>query len=411
MQCLRRSRRLGSAALTLGLLGAGMLAAPAAAQASQAARGPAALHEGAAWGDNSFGQLGNGGGLGSSTPVGVSQLTSLQQISAGNTHTLAVTTTGAVYAWGYNGSGELGTGNTLNEPSPQLVQGVGGITQVAAGWDHSLALRSDGTVWAWGNNTAGQLGDGNAVQSSTPVEVTGLTGVVQIAAGNEWSMALKSDGTVWGWGGNQWGQLGVAAPTAIATPQQIPGLARVTSIAAGTFFGMAVQSRSLYTTFNQVLAWGQDVYGTTGNGTACLCGYIKPAVVPGVNVPDVEAIAAGSEFAMVLGTDGSVWEWGDNSDGQVGDGTTLTRESPVEAIGQGSGITQIAAGANHALAVLSNDTVEGWGANQDGQLGGNFASACSLTPVAVAGLTNVSQVTAGGNASLAVHAVFQFGRF
>jgi alpha-tubulin suppressor-like RCC1 family protein len=406
----RRSRRLIRVVLTVGLLALGVAAYPGAAGASSLKTIPI-NNDGAAWGANDNGQLGDGNTVSSSTYVGVSQLTNVQQISAGHSDSLAVTSDGSVWAWGANGSGQLGTGNTISSASPQQVAGLSGVTQVAAGWSHSLALRSDGTVWAWGDNTAGELGNGTSTRSLTPVPVSGLTGVIQIAAGNQWSMALRSDGTVWGWGGNQWGQLGVVDPTAIATPVQLQGLSRVTSIAAGTFSGMAVETRGLFTVLNSVVTWGQDVSGQLGNGAACLCGYPNPQPVS-INVPDVEQIAAGAQFAMVLGTDGSVWEWGDNTYGELHDqGSDSARVTPFESIGPGSGITQIAAGGYFALALLSNETVEGWGDNQSGQLGNGTAAFESLAPVPVTGLTNAWQISAGGNTSLAVHAVPRIIRF
>jgi alpha-tubulin suppressor-like RCC1 family protein len=381
MDYLRRLRRLVRVALTVGLLALSVVAYPAAAGASSVKTIPF-NNDGAAWGAGDSGQLGDGNTVSSSTYVGVSQLTNVQQVSAGTFDSLAVTSDGSVWAWGGNGSGQLGTGNTSSSASPQQVAGLSGVTQVAAGWNHSLALRSDGTVWAWGDNAAGELGNGTSTPSLIPVPVTGLTGVIQIAAGDQWSMALRSDGTVWGWGGNQWAQLGVVYPTAIAMPVQIQGL-----------------------------TWGADVSGQLGNGTVRLCGYPKPQLVS-VNVPDIEGISAGSEFSMVLGTDGSVWEWGDNTYGELHDqGSDAARDTPFEAIGPGSGITQIAAGGHHALALLSNETVEGWGANQYGQLGNGTTAAESLAPVQVTGLTNAWQISAGGNTSLAIHAVPRIIRF
>jgi alpha-tubulin suppressor-like RCC1 family protein len=404
MDYIRRSRRVVRVVLIFGLLAASAAAYPAVAGASPTKTFPF-NNDGAAWGANGSGQLGDGNTVSSSTYVGVSQLTNVQQISAGNSDSLAVTSDGSVWAWGSNGSGQLGTGNTISSASPQQVDGISGVTQVAAGWSHSLALRSDGTVWAWGDNTAGELGNGTSTQSLVPVPVTGLTGVVQVAAGNQWSMALRSDGTVWGWGGNQWGQLGVVDPTAIDTPVQLQGLSRVTSIAAGTFSGMAVETRGLFTILNSVVTWGQDFSGQLGNGTACLCGYPNPQPVS-VNVPDVQQIAAGAQFAMVLGTDGSVWEWGDNTYGELHDqGSDSARATPFESIGPGSGITQIAAGGYFALALLSNETVEGWGDDQYGQLGNGNTEFESLAPVQVTGLTNAWQISAGGNTGLAIHAV------
>jgi alpha-tubulin suppressor-like RCC1 family protein len=410
MDRFRRSRRLAGIAVTLGVMVAGLAGTPAMAQAN---RSRPYVYVGVSWGSNLNGQLGDGNGYSSSTYVGVSGLQNVAQLATGHAHSLAVTTAGSVYAWGYNGSGQLGTGDKNNYPSPQLVAGLSGITQVAAGWDHSLALGSDGTVWAWGNNQFGQLGDGTDTQRLTPVQVAGLTGVTQIAAGNGWSLALRSDGTVWAWGNNAADQLGYANPfgtvnPSSATPVQVAGLSRVTSIAAGALFGMAVETRGNLTVLNSVMTWGEDSDGTIGNGSACYpppCGVAVPQVVNGLNVPDVEGIAAGNEFALVLGTDGSVWGWGDGAYGDLGNGGDNFQGRPTLSIGPGSGITQLVAGALHAVALLSNGTVEAWGYNEEGQLGDGTTSVDSLTPVPVTGLTGVQQVSAGGNTSGGVQAV------
>jgi alpha-tubulin suppressor-like RCC1 family protein len=405
---LRRLGRQAAAVSALGITLAAVAVAPASAS-TQLIRPFPTVHVGAAWGDNNYGQFGNGGPS-SDTYTDVTQLQNLQQLSVGQTHTLGLTSDGNVWAWGNNGSGQLGTGTTVNWSDPRLVAGLSGVVQVAAGWDHSLALRSDGTVWAWGDNTAGELGDGTSTQRLAPVQVAGLTGVTQIAAGNEWSLALRSDGTVWGWGGNQWGQLGVAAPTAIALPRQISGLSHVTSIAAGAFFGLAVARRSTITTQNEVLAWGQDAVGQLGNGTACLCGYLIPTVVSGINAPLISSIAAGPESAFALGSDGSVWGWGGNAQHQISLARTGSYGHPDEILGTNSGVTQIASGAGHTLALLSDGTVEAWGYNAEGQLGDGSTAPDTQGPVKVTGLSGVTQITAGGDVSLAVRTTLRIFR-
>jgi alpha-tubulin suppressor-like RCC1 family protein len=406
MNHLQQSRRLAGVAVILGLA---MTAVVGNAGAAQAKRPVGNARVGVSWGSNLNGQLGNGSGTSSSTFVEISGLRHIRQISDGHSHGLAVNTAGSVYAWGYNGSGQLGTGNRDNYPSPQLVQGLSGIVQVASGWDHSLALASDGTVWAWGDNKFGQLGDGTLARRLTPVQVTGLVGVTQIAAGNGWSLALRSDGTVWAWGFNGNDQLGTTKFADTAKPVRIAGLSRVTAIAAGAQFGMAVEIRGTLTALNEVATWGQNTDATIGDGTACgmpPCGDPVPQVVKGLKVPDVEGIAAGNEFALVLGTDGSVWGWGDNAYGDLGDGGDTLKPAPSESIGPGSGIVQIAAGALHGVALLSDGAVEDWGYNEDGQLGNGTTSTDSLTPVPVTGLGFVQQVSAGGNTTMGVQATW-----
>jgi hypothetical protein len=314
-------------------------------------------------------------------------------------------TSGQVYAWGDDSSGQLGT--AASSTTPQLVPGLTNMTQVAAGWSHSLALRSDGTVWAWGDNSYGQLGVGYTSQKLSPVQVQGLTNVTKIAVGNTWSLALRSDGTVWAWGGNQYGQLGPAVGSYTATPVQVPGLSQVSSIAAGAFFALALETHGYVGFRNYVYAWGQNVLGTLGNGTACpFCGIATPEPVNGINVPEVASIAAGPEMAMAVGTDGTVWDWGSNSFGDLGiNNTTLSIEAtPVNVAGLTS-VTQVAAGAYHAVALLSNGTVQAWGNDQNGQLGDDDAKTDSPVPVTVTGLSAATQVAAGGNTSMAVHTV------
>src|ERR1700722_18706701 len=195
----RSRRRILPKALTLGLVAAAVVALPAAAQARPLSRVHLA-QVAAAWGDNEYGNLGDGTFV--QRPAAVNVGSNVTQVAAGYDHSLAIISDGSVWSWGSNTFGQLGTGSTLSAASPQLVSGISGtITQVAAGRYHSLALGSDGTVWAWGDNQYGELGDGNVLQSDTPVKL-GLSNITQIAAGDDWSLALRSDGTVWAWGNN-----------------------------------------------------------------------------------------------------------------------------------------------------------------------------------------------------------------
>jgi alpha-tubulin suppressor-like RCC1 family protein len=406
MDYLLRSRRLRSRALMTGLIVISVAAGTARAHAISIP----VTHVGVAWGDNGYGELGNGGETNSPSYVG-DGLKNVVQISAGNTDTLALLADGTVDAWGFNYTGQLGTGGTASSATPVPVAGLSGITQVAAGWQHSLALRSDGTVWSWGSNLAGQLGDGTTTLRLTPVQVTGLTGVVQIAAGNQWSLALRSDGTVWAWGSNGYGQLGNSS-TYSDVPVQVPGLALVTSIAAGAGFGMAVEQRKAWTMgiLTTIMTWGQDTLGQLGNGSQSSSADAVPRIVFGVSVPGVQEITAGQQSALVLGTDGSVWGWGNDDAGQLANGVQAVETKPVESVAPGSGITQISAGANHLLALLSGGTVEAWGEDESGQLGNGAFSGFSLTPVQVTGLTGVIAVSAGGNTSQAIRSVILIDR-
>jgi alpha-tubulin suppressor-like RCC1 family protein len=405
----RRRRRILSNALTFALVAAGVAAMPAAAQARPLLRGHQTVVA-AAWGDNEYGNLGDGTYVQRATAVNVGS--NVTQVAAGDDHSLAVISDGSVWSWGSNTSGQLGTGSTQSSASPQLVSGISGtVTQVAAGWTHSLALGSDGTVWAWGDNQFGELGDGNFIQSDSPVKL-GLSNVTQIAAGDGWSLALRSNGTVWAWGDNLYNELGAQVQdvhTNSDVPVQVVGLSGVTQIAAGAEFGMAVQTTvKLGFVRHSLWAWGQNTFGQVGNGQLTDFfspgGVINPYQVTGIPTP--ATIAAGFDSAMMVGTDGSVWGWGDNPSDILGVGTTGAGMllSPTQTLNPGSGITQLAVGADHVLGLRSDGTVVTWGSNFHGQLGDGTTTS-SVTPVQVPGLSSVSQVSAGLYYSLAVHPI------
>jgi alpha-tubulin suppressor-like RCC1 family protein len=396
----------GGAALTLGLAAAAM--AGPAGPARAAVKPPCCriLTQSAAvgWGNNYVGELGDGINLqlGSPNWTPVTGLTSgVVQVSAGSDESLALTSDGHVWTWGAT---NLASPDNLTDV-PVQVPGLAGITQVAAGSSLSLALRSDGTVWAWG---ADHLGDGTSAPSDTPVQVTGLTGITQIATAIGWSLALRSDGTVWSWGSNDHGQLGDGTTFDSDVPVQVTGLSHVTRIAAGGETGLAVATRGLSVLNPAVYAWGDDSAGAIGDGS----GRERPVPVPvsGISAASVAGIAMGGElggeFAMVLGTDGSLWVWGENHYGELGLGTTSYYLRPVEARGPGSGIVQVAADGTLAMDRLSDGTVWAWGGNFAGELGhGTVTSVPNPTPVQVTGLSGATGIAAGDNFALAIHQV------
>jgi hypothetical protein len=190
---------------------------------------------------------------------------------------------------------------------------------VATGGTHSLALKSDGTLWAWGDNLFGQLGDGTTTDRSTPVPVSGLTGVVAVAAGNDYSLAVKSDGTLWAWGSTGF------LPRGDVTPMQVPNLTGVVAVAATGPNNLAVKSDGT------LWAWGWDLAGQLGDGTTPPSPSTPPLLV---NLPGgVVAVGAGTSYSMAVKSDGTLWTWGDNSRGQLGDGTRTGRSTPWQLPG------------------------------------------------------------------------------
>jgi alpha-tubulin suppressor-like RCC1 family protein len=325
-----------------------------------------------AWGSNGYGQLGDGGQSDSTAPTQVSGLTGVAVVAGGTDHSIAVKADGTVWAWGYNGSGQLGDGTTTNRYTPVQVSGIDGVTAIAAGNSHSLALKSDGTVWAWGYNFYGQLGDGTTTSSSTPVQVSGLGSVVGIAAGKYHSLALNSDGTVWAWGWNFWNQLGDGTTTTRYTPVQVSGIDGVALIAGGALHSLALKPDGT------VWAWGWNNFGELGDGV----GTAGSNVAIQVNgISNAAAIAAGAHHSIANKSDGTVWGWGQNASGELGNGTTTNTTTPVQASGI-NGAISVAAGWDHTIALMSDGTVWAWGYNNHGQVG-NGTMSNSSSPVQV----------------------------
>ena len=296
-----------------------------------------------AWGDNTYGELGNGSTASSSSPVAVTGLSSgVTAVAGGGDFSLAVKG-GAVYAWGFGGNGELGNGSTSNSNTPVAASVVtSGVTAVAAGDAHALALQG-GKVYAWGYNGDGQLGNGSTTSSSTPVAVSGLTsGVTAIAAGYYHSLAVQN-GAAYAWGYNSAGQLGDGSTTNRTTPVAVSGLTSgVTAVAAGYLHSLAVQNGSVY-------AWGNNTAGQLGNGSTTASH--TPVAVTGIT-GTITAVAAGYKSSYALAADGSLWDWGDNSSGELGLGTTTSQYDTPQHLSAPAGYayTSVSASDNNQAA-------------------------------------------------------------
>jgi hypothetical protein len=249
----------------------------------------------------------------------------------------------------------LGNGTTTASSVPIQVSNLSGVVAIAGGWEHSLALKSDGTVWAWGYNGDGELGNGTTANSSTPVQVSSLSGAVAIAGGAYHSLALKSDGTAWAWGDASYGQLGNGASgsrssTNSSTPVQVSSLSGLVAIAGGYRHSLALKSDGT------VWAWGYNIEGQLGNGTVTTTGCACiPSAVQVSNLSGVVAIAGGLYHSMALKSDGTVWAWGHNASGQLGNGTTTDSSTPVQ-VSSLSGALAIASGGSHSLALAPTPT-------------------------------------------------------
>ena len=290
---------------------------------------------------------------------------------------------------GYNQDGELGNGANVNSSAPQsvFVSNVNPtpiFVAVSGGGFHSLALTTAGNVYSWGHNNYGQLGNGTIADSNQPVQVTLANGtplshIVAISAGNNHSMALTDGGQVYAWGFNVNGQVGDGSTTQRNSPVLIPNFNNVVAIAAGGFHSLALTGNG------SVYSWGYNSFGQLGYGVKDIAAHASPAPIPGLT--GITAIAGGGYHSLALSGGGTVSAWGENNFGQLGDGTTTNHFSPTPVATSGdpllASVSAISAGLYHSLA-LTGGFVYGAGYNAFGQLGdGTTTNRSVLTPAAL----------------------------
>ena len=345
-----------------------------ASLASQYNSGAVTLGDGTVrtWGYNAWGQIGDGTIKNALSPVEPLQLPRMKAIPGMKAidihcHTLAVSDDGSIRAWGYNGMGQIGDTSagdsvTVRRTTIHSTGMADPIRAVSVGVHHSLALDNDGNVWAWGSNEVSQLGH-NEKTTDRPVKVAGPPGmgkITAISAGWKFSLALDEDETVWAWGYGGWYELGNGKTDGVSsvTPARVKGvngngdLTKVTAISAGYGHALAVANGS-------VVAWGSNEFSQCGISGAGW--HATPQQVVGVGVDEktltgVTALAAGYYHSLALMEDGTVTAWGNNGSGQLGDGTTTNRFRPARVLEENSkkpltGVKLIAAGEYHSVAV------------------------------------------------------------
>lgn len=352
-----------------------------------------------AWGFNDQGQLGDGTTKSKAVPVQVKGLMDIISISAGRSHAVALKKDGTVWTWGTNTYGELGDGTSKSRSIPAPVKGLSGITAISSSCDYSTAaLAKDGTVWTWGRNNAGQLGDGTKSNRRTPVRVKGLTNVIAVSAGGGFTVALKKDGTVWSWGSNRFGQLGNESSADFSLkPVQAKNLTGVTEISAGACYATALKKDGT------VWAWGINYAGQLGMGYEKKDlgrGYtISEARNSDQNAPvrvagmtDVTGISSKDEYTVAVRKDGTVWAWGYNYYGQLGDGSRGYQNYEASQVEGLHDIKAVSAGISHTVAVQTDGTVWAWGNNWFGSFGNGVQT--SALPVKAKNLTGITNIEA-----------------
>jgi alpha-tubulin suppressor-like RCC1 family protein len=319
---------------------------------------------------------------------------------------------GTVWTWGWDDYGVLGNGhgvtmfdtNTAYDSHiPFQVLGAGGvghlssIQAIAGGERHNVALDTNGEVWTWGWNAYGQLGNGIYCNSdahstdcmgTTPAKIPNFTSVKAIASRGYHTLALENNGAVWAWGYNAYGQLGDGTNTDQHSPVQINGLnghGGVTAISGGGFVSAALMAD------HTLMAWGDDRVGAIGNGTIGTTGQLTPTfVITTTGLTTVTQVATGWDHMVALDSDGNVWTWGANYDGELGNGTTISSSVPIQ-VGGLSNVIGVSAGDGSTAVLKVDGTVWAWGLIRHGD-GTDYSY--GPTPVQVAGIDHVTLVRA-----------------
>ncbi len=337
-------------------------------------------------------------------PVTTTAQSPVVAVGAGGRHSLAVLANGQVLSWGADDQGQLGhgaPGPDSEQPTPVIApDGQAGVLShvvaVSSDTDFSMALRSDGTVVTWGTGDAGQRGDGRIGAPDYPTTVKAPDGagplqhVVQISADGRTELALLNTGQVVAWGANTYGMLGDGTKTDRSLPVYVVGengqgrLGDVRQVTVGGQNGVAILGDG------SVVSWGHNDKGQLGDGS--LTDRLVPGPVSGVDdlgrLSDVVQVSAAEKHVIALRGDGSVVAWGNNTAGQLGDGTLTLRTAPVVVSGEGgnsaqlTGVRSVDAGEAYGVAIMANGTVLDWGADGKGQLGdGDRTSRSTPGPV------------------------------
>ena len=285
-------------------------------------------------------------------------------VSAGAQHTVAIKTDGSLWAWGWNYNGQLGDGTNGNEADKNVPTKIGTGTDwsvVSAGAQHTVAIKTDGSLWAWGYNAHGQLGDGTNIDRNVPKQIGTDTNWTVVSAGGEHTVAIKRDGSLWAWGVNSYGQLGDGTNGWLKDkniPTKISDAKDWNVVSAGYAHTMAIK------TDGSLWAWGWNCNGQLGDGT-----YTDKNVPTLIGTDTTWAVVSAGHFHTVaIKANKTLWAWGLNDNGQLGDGTNTDKNIPTR-IGTGINWDNVSAGHFHNVAIKANKTLWAWGKNEFGQLG------------------------------------------
>ncbi|WP_224244873.1 RCC1 domain-containing protein [Hyalangium gracile] len=330
------------------------------------------------WGRNNRGQLGLGAAVTADQklPLRVPGFEGVAAMAFNQNSSLALKADGTVWSWGENAQGQLGLGAPPDgsQPrtpdltprwSPTRIAGLSGAVAITLGYRHALVLMEDGSVRAFGDNSTGQLGDGSSESlRDYPVTVVGLPEVVKVVAGSMHSVALGRNGTVWVWGRNTYGNLGQGTVDSAShsTPARVPGLENVVDIATGRDHVLALHADGT------VSSWGLDASGQLGFGEV-FPDEVSAMPVKVKGLTDARAIFANGNMSYAQRADGALVSWGQNFNGQLGNGGKTDVNVPTPSVPLLSGLLTLAPGATHVISIRKDGALFAWGWNARGSLG------------------------------------------
>jgi alpha-tubulin suppressor-like RCC1 family protein len=301
-----------------------------------------------------------------------------------------------LWVWGDNTSGRLGTNNTLNRSTP-VTTFAGGTNwkQVSAGYFPTAAIKTDGTLWTWGRNDTAALGNNQVANVSTPITTfAGGTNWKQVSAGSRHTAAIKTDGTLWVWGNGSGGRLGNASTVDVRTPvTTFSGGIDWKQVSCGNHTAAIKTDGTLWT-------WGIGTYGRLGNGVTT--GNISTPITTFAGGTNWKQVQCGYAHAAAIKTDGTLWSWGRNNPGALGTNDITNRSTPVTTFAGGTNWKQVSAGGFHIAAIKTDGTLWTWGYNVTGTLGNNQVANVSTPITTFAGGTNWKQVSAGNRHTAAI---------
>lgn len=324
------------------------------------------------WGLNNEGQLGDNTCFNKYIPTPI--FNKVKCLSYGNAHGALIKNNGSLWTWGHNITGQLGDNTNKKKSSP--------VQNIAAGYDwkkvscgsrHVAAIKKDGTLWLWGYNGSGALGNNKsktnnphesqyANSQSSPIQtIAGGNKWMEIACGGETTAAIKKDGSLWMWGNNFFANLGDDTRISRSSPVQ--------TIAGGNDWlqvSVSLRTTGAIKKDGSLWMWGQNNFGQLGDNTTIDKSSPVQTIAGGNNW---KYISVGNNYSAAIKTDGSLWMWGKNQIGTLGDGSAINKSSPVQVISNGSKWEKVSCGYMHTLGLKEDNTLWSWGSNNEGQLG------------------------------------------